>query len=215
MGEINTDLPIEKVIINDIEVPVAVPNGYANVGDTTATADTVMEGKEFYNAQGEKTVGTYKDMLQYRVDQTNSCAYLFHRYTGKSLDVKNLNTSNVTDMQYMFSECSTLTNLDLSSWDMSNVTNTNTMFYYCTALTNVILPSTIKTMGSSFFSNCSKLTEFTILATEPPTLANATSCISSATTSIYVPDASVDAYKGATNWSTYADLIKPLSSKGV
>ena len=28
---------------------------------------------------------------------------------------------------------------------------------------------------------------------------------------IYVPDNSVDAYKAATNWSQYADRIKPLS----
>ena len=28
---------------------------------------------------------------------------------------------------------------------------------------------------------------------------------------IYVPNESVDTYKTATNWSTYADIIKPLS----
>ena len=28
---------------------------------------------------------------------------------------------------------------------------------------------------------------------------------------IYVPDESVDAYKAATNWSAYADIIFPIS----
>jgi hypothetical protein len=31
------------------------------------------------------------------------------------------------------------------------------------------------------------------------------------TLTIYVPDESVEAYKGATNWSAYADQIKPIS----
>lgn len=342
MGEVNTVYPIEKAIINDIEVPVAIPSGYANVSDTTATADTVMEGKEFYNAQGEKTVGTYKDMLQARIDETNNASYLFYQYRGTNpniakgldtsnveamanmfyycinltnLDVSNFNTSNVvnmsgmfytcekltsldlssfntnknttladmfrgcrrltsldlsnwntnnvmsmsymfyscsvltsldlssfntsnvtnmasmfagcsrltgitfgenfntgnvTSMSYMFNYCSNLTSLDLSSWDMTKVTNTQDMFSSCQALTNVILPSTIKTIGSSFFNGCTSLTEFTILAETPPTLANTSNCISTATTKIKIPAGTLSAYQSATNWSAYSDLFEEL-----
>lgn len=35
--------------------------------------------------------------------------------------------------------------------------------------------------------------------------------ISNGTGFIYVPDSLVDAYKAETNWSTFADQIKPLS----
>lgn len=35
--------------------------------------------------------------------------------------------------------------------------------------------------------------------------------VESGTAFIYVPDALVDGYKAATNWSTYASQIKPLS----
>lgn len=50
-------------------------------------------------------------------------------------------------------------------------------------------------------------------ATTPPDLSGALfySWLAPTTFKIYVPDASVEAYKAATNWSTYADNIKPLS----
>ena len=55
--------------------------------------------------------------------------------------LKGLDTSNVTDMQYMFYNCSSLTSLDLSNFDTSNVTNMNRMFGYCQSLTSLDLSS--------------------------------------------------------------------------
>ena len=69
-----------------------------------------------------------------------------------SLDVSSFNTSNVTDMNYMFGECSALTSLDLSSFDTSNVTDMSYMFDGCNSLTSL-------TLTSSFF-NSSEVTEF-------------------------------------------------------
>jgi surface protein len=54
-----------------------------------------------------------------------------------NLDVSNFNTSNVTNMSYMFCTCSGLTNLDLSNFITSNVTNMSAMFRYCKSLTNL------------------------------------------------------------------------------
>ena len=45
-----------------------------------------------------------------------------------TLDVSKFNTSKVTDMSYMFSDCRELTTLDISNWDTSNVTNMDNMF---------------------------------------------------------------------------------------
>ena len=50
-----------------------------------------------------------------------------------SLDVSNFDTSKVTDMSYMFDSCSSLTNLDLSSFDTTNVTNMSDMLCGCPA----------------------------------------------------------------------------------
>ena len=48
-------------------------------------------------------------------------------------------TSAVTDMSYMFYECSALTSLDLSGINTSAVTNMDSMFNYCSKLTSLDL----------------------------------------------------------------------------
>ena len=77
-----------------------------------------------------------------------------------SLDVSNFNTSNVTDMGSMFIGCSGLTSLDLSGWDTSNVRNMGSMFNDCSGLTSLDLSnfntSNVTDM-SWMFDGCSKL----------------------------------------------------------
>ena len=48
-----------------------------------------------------------------------------------------LDTKQVTDMSYMFSNCKGLTNLDLSNFKTENVTDMSGMFYDCKSLTNL------------------------------------------------------------------------------
>ena len=48
-------------------------------------------------------------------------------------------TSNVTNMGYMFNQCTHLTELDLSGFDTSKVTNMRKMFSFCGGLTNLDL----------------------------------------------------------------------------
>ena len=82
------------------------------------------------------------------------------------------------------------------------------------SLTYAKLPNTLTSIGNYAFNDCSALVTFICNATTPPTLASNVfnnTPIASKTGTIYVPDASVDAYKAATNWSQYADIIKPLS----
>ena len=64
-------------------------------------------------------------------------------YYITSLNVSNFNTSNVTSMNFMFEECQVLTSLDLSGWDMSNVTYNTDMFRQCSSL------NTIRMIGCS------------------------------------------------------------------
>ena len=56
-----------------------------------------------------------------------------------SLDLSNFNTSIVTDMSNMFNGCSSLTSLDISNFNTSNVTNIYFMFISCTSLTDVYI----------------------------------------------------------------------------
>ena len=68
---------------------------------------------------------------------TNMNSMFNYCYGLTSLDVSNFNTSNVTDMYEMFGFCNRLTSLDLSGWDMTNVTSTNYMFDGCSKLTTI------------------------------------------------------------------------------
>ena len=77
-----------------------------------------------------------------------------------SLDLSSFNTSKVTDMGSMFSNCSSLISLDLSSFNTANVTDMSWMFND-SSLTNIDLSSfnTSKvTTMSSMFDWCSSLT---------------------------------------------------------
>jgi len=90
-----------------------------------------------------------------------------------------------------------------------------------TALTLVDFPSTTTSIGDSSFVYCSALATVICRATTPPSLVNnafgagmstaAQTPIALGTGVIYVPDASLEAYKTATNWSQYSDRIHPLS----
>ena len=88
--------------------------------------------------------------------------YMFNECASlTSLDLSNFNTSNVTDMQYMFCDCASLTSLDLSSFNTSNVTNMQNMFYYCSSLTSLDLSNFDNSKVTNIyymFSGCSSLT---------------------------------------------------------
>ena len=71
------------------------------------------------------------------------------------------------------------------------------------------LPSTVTSLKADCFNGCTSLEYIICSPTVPPTLnANA---LKGTTCYIYVPDASVDTYKEATNWSQFSGRIKPLS----
>lgn len=79
-----------------------------------------------------------------RVKLNKSAKLLFKAlgtYAGKieMNGIENLDTSEVTDMSYMFTDGSQYTDLDLSSFDTSNVTTMSGMFYGCSKLTNLNL----------------------------------------------------------------------------
>ena len=72
----------------------------------------------------------------------DDCSKLFYNMSDlQSIDLSNVDTSNVTNMQSMFEFCFVLQNLDLSSFDTSNVTDMHGMFLMCDHLQNLDLSS--------------------------------------------------------------------------
>lgn len=83
---------------------------------------------------------------------------------------------------------------------------------YCYSLSSVTLPSTIIKINNSAFYQAYGVSEYHMKPTTPPTLSNSNAFNSQRSDfKIYVPyseDHSVlDAYKAATNWSSYASKI--------
>ena len=95
-----------------------------------------------------------------------SCYYLFYYYKGTSLDnvLNGLDTSNVTNMSNMFTNCSNLTSIPLLN--TSSVTKMNEMFYNCSKLTSIPQLDTSKVTSMSYmFYYCRKLASIPLLNT--------------------------------------------------
>ena len=89
-------------------------------------------------------------------------------------------------------------------------------FQNCLAMKKIELPAAVTKIGDRCFMYCGLLTSLIIRNTDAVVTNGGSQAlygtpIASGTGYIYVPDALVEDYKAATNWSTYADQIKPLS----
>lgn len=82
-------------------------------------------------------------------------------------------------------------------------------FLSCTSLKKVDVGTVVETIQGAF-SKCSMFDTLIVRAINPPSLNSAAfgeTPIESGSGYIYVPSASLDAYKHATNWTVYADQI--------
>ena len=73
-------------------------------------------------------------------DIITNMSYMFSNCSNLSSlpDISKLNTNNVTDMSYMFSDCSNLLSLpDISKWNTDNVTYMKNMFSDCSNLSSL------------------------------------------------------------------------------
>ena len=84
-------------------------------------------------------------------------SFLFSNISNVTyFDIDSWDTSNVTNMGYMFRNCSSLTTIPFLN--TSNVSNMNSMFEGCSSLKDIPLldTSSVSSM-SSIFRNCSSL----------------------------------------------------------
>ena len=96
---------------------------------------------------------------------TNMC-FMFNNCSKlTSLDVTNFNTAKVTNMSYMFGICLKLTPLDVTKFDTRNVTNMEGMFAGCKALTSLDVTNfnTVKVKNMmKMFAGCKALTSLDV-----------------------------------------------------
>lgn len=109
-----------------------------------------------------------------------------------------------------FYSCGSLLSISLPAATSLN----ESAFLGCLALATADL-SAATSIGSRVFSGCSALAALVLRRTSGVctlgSYALYSTAIAKGTGYIYVPDSLVASYKAATNWSTYANQIKPLS----
>ena len=101
--------------------------------------------------------------IQYlNTSEVTNMGYMFEGCNAlTSLDLSNFNTANVTIMDCMLLGCYSLTSLDLSSFNTANVIRLYSMFYGCYGLTSLDLSNfnTAKVIAmENMFRSCSSLT---------------------------------------------------------
>ena len=130
---------------------------------------------------------------------------------------------------YAFYGCNSLTSINIPN----SVTSIGTMAFFscsftsctigagiisigesafdsCESLTNVTIGSGVTSIDDYAFLYCKALSSVTINATTPSTLGDGVFSSNASGRKIYVPSASVDVYKAASGWSTYASDIEAI-----
>ena len=116
-----------------------------------------------------KTITKEVSSMKPFFDAGGKCAYSIATSFDGAIQYND--TSNVTDMSYMFSNCFSLTTIPLL--DTSNVTNMYSMFQSCSKLTTIPQLDTSNVTGMiNMFGSCSKLTTIPQLDTSNVTDMN-------------------------------------------
>ena len=94
--------------------------------------------REWYTVAGQITTVKFDDSFADYTELT-STANWFDDCTNLAIvqGIENLKTTNVTDMHFMFSDCSSLVTLDLSSLKTSKVASLRMMFQGCNSMTTL------------------------------------------------------------------------------
>ena len=140
--------------LDGLPVEIDLEDVLGTLLETQTTSFAIESSKQ--NLPPVKVVGTFYGLF---VD-TNQVG-MSDSSPIQSVDFGDADTSVITDMSYMFTSCTSLTNLNLSGLDTQNVTSMNSMFYRCNKLGTLDL-STFDTRNvanmSSMFYGCSNLT---------------------------------------------------------
>lgn len=165
---------------------VIVISGGGNASHTSCY-DGTFEGEYIDNEITSVRYGAFAGCTEITKVSLPNCTNVGGNYAFYNMkNVKEILLPNVTSgvFGYTFQNCTNVETIDLRS--LGGVKLDGNCFRYCSALETLILGGTeINTLANT-----------NVLSGTPASM------------SIYVPHDLVDAYKGATNWTTYASRIK-------
>ena len=221
----------ESLTLDEMVTAIEGINGSVNDGTTGYIVDRSISGN--YTNNDVTTIGEYalykcKNLSTVNFPAVTSIGIHAFESCSSLMSVKFESATSIG--RNTFVECSSLT-----SFDFPSVTTVcSNAFSLCSMITNVTLPKVTK-IEEYAFDRCYSLTTIDLPSityigaeafgsTELTTLiirTEGTVCtlagilgesqISLGNGSIYVLDDLVNSYKTATNWSAYANQIKPLS----
>lgn len=182
------------------------PDGTNIQGDTNCYA-------QFEDTRSPLTTYFAGTMTEYvsGPDATKVAQYAFYKVTN----LKTVDTTATTVEQYAFRECTNLESVTTNG--TSGVNIGQYAFHSCSHLEFVDLKNTgANTIGANAFAGANNLTHL-IIRSETVSALSASSALTGTKIAvgagaIYVPAVLVDSYKAATNWSTYAAHIYPISA---
>ena len=198
-----------KIVFADSDVKAIVANAYGSDGEITeeqaAAVTTWFSGNDtssnpFFR---NRNVDSFDEFGTYFTSVTSiGTAAFFQCSKLTSLTIP----ASVTEIgNGAFRYCSGLTSVTIPD----SVTSIGEFaFNGCSRLTSVTIPDSVTSIGLYAFYTCTGLTSITCEATTPPTLGSI-AFAETANCPIYVPSASLDAYKSA--WSDYASRIQAIA----
>ena len=191
--------------------------------------DSIIIDEEEYNIEMQRFI----DIIEGTSFVNDRITTIKNRLFSNCTSLTTINLPECTTLGYQaFMNCTNLTTVNLPECTrikedtFINCTNLVTVdlpkcttiesnaFANCTSLTTIDLPE-CTSIGNTAFAGCTNLTTIILSNNQVVTLGNINAFNNSpivyGTGYVYVPDNLVNSYKTATNWSTYANQIKPLS----
>ena len=151
--------------------------------------------------------------LEYlNTEKVTNMSYMFFNCSSlTSLDVTHFNTAKVTNMNSMFECCSSLTSLDVTYFNTANVTGMNNMFYSCSALTTIYASDNFVTdkveYSYNMFYDCTSLKGTTLEYVASKTDHNYANC---GTDGYFTPGCGYAEFDNATGTLTFSyKVVKP------
>lgn len=144
----NALLQEAKAQIETGEDIIASGNGYNDNADLTwmiyKSGELVVEGMGEFTAYGQQPVWyEHREKIESATVRVTGATCAFGMFAGctnlKTVDLKGLDTSSITNMYAMFSGCTSLTGIDLSGFRTESVSDMTGMFASCSALTTLDL----------------------------------------------------------------------------
>ena len=185
---------------------VTIPNSVTSIGEcafyycTSLTSVTIPDS---VTSIGDSAFSYCSSLA--RVTIPNSVTSIgggafYECYSLKSVTIPNSVTS-IGDLAFYY--CTSLTSVTIPD----SVTSIGEWaFRSCTSLTSVTIPNSVTSIGDSFYY-CTSLTSVYCKPTTPPAGSSSMFSCNASDRKIYVPRASVSAYKSASYWSDYSSDI--------